>query len=251
MIQTENTSMSPYRTDLIKLNTQDITKAYPITDSLIIAKEFNKRHDNVIRDIENLKNSLLLFEERSTSLYRLHEEEYKTTQGNTYKKFTMNEPFFMLLVMGFTGQKALQIKNEFIQSFYFMQQELLMRSNTRSIGKLEGRRPLTDSINQALVPGKFKNFAYSNYTKLVYKHILGTTVKKYKAKYNLPDNSNIRDFFSTDQLSKLHIIETKIAGIIEFFKDEDDKVVYDKVKEYLIENKATLLKGNKQESMNE
>ena len=42
--------------DLVILTTQDITKAKTITTSRLIAAEFGKRHDNVIRKIESLIN---------------------------------------------------------------------------------------------------------------------------------------------------------------------------------------------------
>ena len=231
--------LNPYREDLVSLNTQDVSKAIVVANSLIISKEFNKKHDNVLKVIESLKKSLMELNERESEIYTLHETTY-LNRGREYKLFEMNKAFFMLVTMRFTGKEALHTQTRFITHYQFMEHELLIRKETRHLGITEARKPLTEAIDTTVKQGTFKNFSYGNYTKLVYKHILGTTVKKYKEQHNLPEKANIRDYFTREALEKIHIAESKIAGIIEFCASEDDKVVYAQVKEYLIKNKETL-----------
>ena len=80
------------------------------TTSLEIAKAFDKMHRNVCRDIEQImsqigdNSELLIFERFETT--------YKNNLGKDVKQraYSLNKNAFMLLVMGFSGAKAMQIK---------------------------------------------------------------------------------------------------------------------------------------------
>ena len=94
----------------------------PTTDSVRVAKRFGKRHDNVLRTIDNIKCSanfrLLNFEETS----------YIDEQGKVYRMFNMTKDGFMFVVMGFTGEKAAACKEAVIEAFNRMARELQDRS---------------------------------------------------------------------------------------------------------------------------
>ena len=142
---------------------------------------------------------------------------------------------FLLLVMGFTGEKALRVKTAFIKEFYRMRSELLARSETRKIGKA-ARLSITDAISDHVSPvGNFKKFAYGNYTKLVYKRVLGMDVKKAKEARKVPENGNLRDFLTIEELDKVQDLESKIAGFIEVSDTEgkNDKEIYQMVKKWI------------------
>ena len=80
-----------------------------------------------------------------------------------------------------------------------------------------------------------KKFAYGNYTKLVYKRILGMDVKHAKESRKVPENRNLRDFLTMEELDRVQALESKIAAFIEISDTEgkDDKAVYAMVKTYL------------------
>ena len=82
-----------------------------VTSSVSVAKSFNKRHDNVIRDIEEYKKDVLNFED-------MFFETYEPDSYNRDRKvYMMNRDGFSLLAMGFTGKEALQFKLKYIQAF--------------------------------------------------------------------------------------------------------------------------------------
>lgn len=221
--------------ELVKLSTQDLNKAIPVTTSLIISEQFGKRHDTVLRDIRELNTKLKeSLEKEDFSLYKIVESKYINERGREYSHYQLNEDFFMMLVMGYNTKKAFQIKNMFIKQFKFQKHELSVRSETRHIGVVS-RKMMTDSINENTPDGTFKNFAYSNYSKLVYKKILGMQVNKYKDKNGIDRKENIRDYFDIPTLEKIHNIESKIAGIIEFNKDIEHKKLYEKIKIFVDE----------------
>ena len=98
------------------------SKGNPVTTSLIVAEIFEKDHKNVIQSIENLvaENSAAKF-------------FYKTTyenRGKQYPMYLMNRDGFSLLVMGFTGEKALRFKISFIEAFNKMEQQIRSTATT-------------------------------------------------------------------------------------------------------------------------
>lgn len=217
--------------DLVTLTTNDITKAVPVTTSRIIANYFNKRHSDVIRKIESLilDESAEFFNECKIALVN-----YIDAKGESRKEYQLTRDQFIFVAMGFTGKKANQFKTEFIKNFNFMERELLVRAETRAIGK-QMRHSLTDSIKENLEDNTtHKKYAYSNYTKLIYKKELGCTVKKYKEKHRIKESGNIRDHLTIKQLDRIQATESKIASYIEALRDVfSDKEIYAKVKELL------------------
>jgi anti-repressor protein len=86
-----------------------------ITTSKMIAETFNKRHDNVLRDIENLKKDVLNFEEM------FHETETQDSYGRLQKAYLITKEGFQLLAMGFNGSEAMEWKLKYIEAFKQME----------------------------------------------------------------------------------------------------------------------------------
>ena len=83
-----------------------------LTTSLKVAEVFEKNHKDVLRAIENLKAQNCAVKKF------FYEDTYKVEGNNkTYKMYLMNFNGFSLLVMGFTGEKSLQFKIDFIEAF--------------------------------------------------------------------------------------------------------------------------------------
>ncbi|MBJ8428618.1 Rha family transcriptional regulator [Acinetobacter bereziniae] len=104
--------------DLFELNQAVFIEKEQIkTDSLKVAQIFGKRHDNVIRAIENLKC------ECDPDFYLLNFEEvivkYQNGRGGIQEALAYNltKDGFTLLVMGFTGKVALEFKVAYIKAF--------------------------------------------------------------------------------------------------------------------------------------
>lgn len=100
-----------------------------VTTSLKVAESFGKRHNNVIQAIENLMGGLLKIEDTQQMFkkgrYR-HEQN-----GQYYPMYYMNRDGFSLLVMGFTGNKAMEWKLKYIAAFNEMEKELKARKDSR------------------------------------------------------------------------------------------------------------------------
>ena len=86
----------------------------PVTTSLKVADRFGKRHDHVVESIRNIQKTM---KSQKISLPDFRESEYVSERGKTYPMFEMNRKGFMLLVMGFTGEKAMKMKSDYIDAF--------------------------------------------------------------------------------------------------------------------------------------
>ena len=92
----------------------------PATTSLEVANFFGKRHDDVIRSIRNLRpNCPKEFTARNFAA-----SEYIDETGRSLPMFILYRDGFMLLVMGYTGKKALAMKLAYIEAFNRMEEEL-------------------------------------------------------------------------------------------------------------------------------
>ena len=96
------------------------------TNSEIIAVYFGKRHSDVLRDIRNLDCSDI-FRERNFALTSKIAVYGTVERENPYYKLTKDG--FMFLCMGYTGEKAAEIKERYIDAFNKMHDALLDRQN--------------------------------------------------------------------------------------------------------------------------
>ncbi|HBT71435.1 Rha family transcriptional regulator [Lysinibacillus sp. fkY74-1] len=94
------------------------------TDSRIIAKVFQKGHDKVLRDIRNLKCS------EAFRLANIGEADYVNGQGRKMPMYVLTFDGFVILAMGYTGEKAMQFKELYIAAFNHTHQLLANRQNT-------------------------------------------------------------------------------------------------------------------------
>ena len=93
-----------------------------VVSSREVAANFEKRHDHILRDIDNLIEGLPNFGEASKLFIPT---EYQHEQnGQTYREYLLTRDGFSLLVMGFTGAKALEWKLKYIDAFNTMEQQL-------------------------------------------------------------------------------------------------------------------------------
>lgn len=98
-----------------------------VTSSISLAENFEKEHKHVLRDIDSYKKDVPNFGQMF----------FETTEPDSYGRdrriYLMNRDGFSLLAMGFTGQKALQFKLEYIRAFNQMEKQLVAPSSTKAL----------------------------------------------------------------------------------------------------------------------
>jgi anti-repressor protein len=88
-----------------------------VTDSRSVAEHFGKQHKNVLQTIENLAA------ENPATKFLFQKTTFEN-RGKQYPMYLMNRDGFSLLVMGFTGTKALEWKLKYIEAFNAMERKL-------------------------------------------------------------------------------------------------------------------------------
>ena len=123
----------------------------PTADSLMIAEHFDKRHDHVLRDITALAD-IPNFGEMFIS------DTYSDSYGRQQRMYRLTRDGFSLLVMGFTGARALDWKLRYIEAFNRMESHVstvripqtfaeALRLAADQADLLEKQRPLVEFAN--------------------------------------------------------------------------------------------------------
>lgn len=172
-----------------------------VCSSLDVCEKFHKRHDNVLRTIDGL-----LKNEETQKMFK--KTFYIEKQnGQKYPMYYMNRDGFSLLVMGFTGKKALEWKLQYIKAFNNMEAFIREKTSeawieTRKAGKIT-RQSETDVIKQLVEYAKQQGsensqMLYVTYSKLANK-VAGITK---------------RELATVAQLNNLTLIENIILNQI-------------------------------------
>ena len=95
-----------------------------MTTSLKIAKYFGRKHKTILRAIRNL-NCSKKFNERN-----FVPVNYIDEKGEAREMYNLTKDGCIFLIMGFTGEKAAQIKEAYIDAFNWMAEQLHKMQNS-------------------------------------------------------------------------------------------------------------------------
>lgn len=193
-----------------------------VTSSLQVAETFEKNHRDVLRAIVNLEIGSAKLRSQ------MFAEGTYTNRGKEYPMYYMNRDGFTLLAMGFTGDKALQFKLQYIEAFNSMEEQVkfqvpatlpealrLAADQAEKISVLQPKADYTDKMlaNPGLETTSViaKNYGYSTreFNKLL--HGLGIQYKQGKtwllyAKYQDKGYTHVEPYGYTnsDGIEKVH-----------------------------------------------
>lgn len=187
-----------------------------LTTSLKVADKFDKQHKDVLESIRGIREVMSTAE--FSALF--NETTYKALNGKSNPMYEMNRDGFSLLAMGFTGEKALKWKLDYINAFNVMESELKRIYTERQQWQIERdkgvviRHILTDTIKMKIIDNPHKRFAYPNYTNLIYRILFGKAAKELEQKYGVKSKENLRDFFTGEDLAKVQSMEMLVSSLI-------------------------------------
>ena len=189
--------------ETIKRNHREIN----VVTSRDIAESFEKRHDNVLKDIRELKCSdefrLLNFEEIS----------YRDSYGKNQKAYYITRDGFTLLSMGYGGEKAVRFKEAYIRQFNNMEKLLHEKYIEREKG-IAVRKLLTDALKMSAGNGRLQDHSYSAYTNSIYKAVFGMNAKQLRDHYGIDKLDCLRDCFSSEELTAVQSMESLVSGLV-------------------------------------
>lgn len=148
------------------------------------------------------------------------EPSYINSQNKKQPMYQITKDGFVLLVMGYTGEKAMKFKEDYIKAFNKMENELRRIYTERQQWQIERdkgvviRHILTDTIKMKIADSPHKRFAYPNYTNLIYRTLFGKTAKELEQEYSVKPKENLRDYFIGSDLEKVQSAEMLISSLI-------------------------------------
>ena len=184
-------------------------------DSLYVAELFEKNHKEVLRDIRNIvaPNSGLSkeFTERNFAL-----GSYKDKQNQKRPCYYLTRDGFTILVMGYTGKKALRFKELYIRRFNEME-ELI-----KSLVKARTEFPLlTENIK--LLHEKPKPSHFSNECDMINRIVLGKSAKQFRLENNLEKGTSIRPYLTEVQINLIEKLQKVDIGLLVAFPNYEDR----------------------------
>ena len=181
-----------------------VSRNNAVVSSLMVAEHFHKRHDHVLRNVEILLNNLPKIGDVKHLFFKT---TYIDAKGEKRPMYYMNRDGFSLLVMGFTGQAAMEWKLKYIAAFNKMESIISERrtiewQNTRRTGII-ARKNETDVIKQLAEYAKTQGSKHSQMLYMTYSRLANGTVGIKK-----------RDTANIVQLNRLADVERAILVII-------------------------------------
>jgi len=185
------------------MNKEEVT----VVTSLDIAETFGKEHKHVLRDIRELECS----DEFRQSNFGL--TYYSDMQNKKQPMYYITRDGFTLLVMGYTGEKAMRFKEAYIKQFNAMEKALMGKIKEREKG-IAVRQALTKAIQQSNENDRMHGHDYSTYTDVIYKSLFGKSTKQLREEYGISKKDSLRDCFPEEELKKIQNAEMLVSSLI-------------------------------------
>jgi Rha family phage regulatory protein len=183
-------------------DTRDIARV----NSLNVAHFFEKEHKNVLRDIEKITqaNSGL-----SEEFARLNFElsSYRNLQNKKQPCYMMTRDGFTILVMGYTGKKAMRFKELYIRRFNEMEQFIKTLVTARKEFPL-----LTENIK--LLYENPRPYHFSNECDMINRIVIGVSAKQFREANGLAKGTSIRPYLSDEQIELLETLQKVDIGLL-------------------------------------
>lgn len=182
------------------------TKNLARVNSLFVAKFFEKQHFHVLRDIAKITDTKSgLSEEFIKNNFTT--DTYKDSTGRKLPCCQMTRDGFTMLVMGYSGAKAMHFKELYIKRFNEMERFIKTLMLTRKEFPL-----LTEKIR--FIHKNPKPYHYSNECDMINRIVIGMTAKKFRELNNIPKGESIRPYLTEEQLNTLEKLQIIDVGLM-------------------------------------
>lgn len=210
--------------EIKRINKEEVT----VVTSLDVSETFEKRHADVLRDIERMECSEE-FTERNFAL-----SSYNDSSGKSNKMYFITRDGFTMLAMGYTGDKAMKFKEAYIRQFNAMEKALIGKMKEREKG-IAVRQALTNALQLSQENERMHGHAYSTYTNVIYKAVFGKDAKHLREEYGIAKKDNLRDCFSEEELKAVQSVEMVVSGLIDFGWS------YEQIKDFILHQDLLML----------
>lgn len=179
----------------------------PVVSSRKVAEVFEKRHADVLRDIEAGIENLNNADERKFALINFLKSAYKDERNRKQPEFLLPKDGFVYHTMGYSGKKATRFKVAYINRFNEME------SFIRNL--LEAKADFPE-FTQAIMSSheEPKHYHFSNELDMINRIVLGVSTKQFKEANNLGKVSSIRPYLTPAQAEAVKVLQRIDIGLI-------------------------------------
>lgn len=184
-------------------------------DSLFVAELFEKNHKEVLRDIRKITDPLSGLSEEFRQR-NFAPSSYRNQQNKKQPCYYLTRDGFTMLVMGYTGQKAMQFKELYIKRFNEME------SMIKSLVMARQEFPLlTDNIK--LLHESPKPYHFSNECDMLNRIVIGMNAKQFRIANGIDKGKSIRPYLSEKQIQMLEILQKVDVGLLVAFPEYEQR----------------------------
>ena len=181
-------------------------RGVPRVDSLFVAATFEKQHYNVLRDIGRITASNSGLSPEFIAL-NFEGNTYRDARGRKLPRYLLTRDGFTMLVMGYTGSKAMHFKELYIQRFNEMEQCI------RSLLSARQEFPmLTDMICR--LHESPKAYHFSNEADMLNRIVLGMSAKQFRLANGIEKGQSIRPYLTAQQIHALDRLQHLDYGLL-------------------------------------
>lgn len=184
-------------------------------DSLFVAEAFGKQHKHVLRDIERITEPKSGLSEGfvSRNFYRY---KYKDKTGRALPCYFLTRDGFTMLVMGYTGLKAMRFKELYIKRF----NEMECFIDTLVSARIEFPL-LTENIK--LLHSHPKPYHFSNECDLINRVAIGQSAKQFRLANGIEKGKSIRPYLTKRQLELIEVLQKVDVGLLVAFPNYEER----------------------------
>lgn len=178
----------------------------PRVDSLFVADIFGKQHFHVLRDIGRITASNSGLSPEFIAL-NFEGNTYRDARGRKLPRYLLTRDGFTMLVMGYTGSKAMHFKELYIHRFNEMEQCI------RSLLSARQEFPmLTDMICR--LHESPKPYHFSNECDMLNRIVLGMSAKQFRLANGIEKGQSIRPYLTAQQIYALDRLQHLDYGLL-------------------------------------
>ena len=191
------------------------TKDTARVDSLYVAQFFEKEHKNVLRDIARLTDSTSGLSKEFARL-NFEPSSYTNSQNKKQPCYMMTRDGFTMLVMGYTGQKAMRFKELYIRRFNEMEQFIKTLVTARKEFPL-----LTENIK--LLHENPRPYHFSNECDMINRIVTGMSAKQFRQAHGLEKGTSIRPYLTDEQVRMMETLQKVDIGLLVAVPDYEQR----------------------------
>lgn len=191
------------------------TKDTARVDSLFVAEFFEKEHFHVLRDIAKITDTKSGLSENFTES-NFEPSAYKDKTGRKLPCYYMTRDGFTMLVMGYTGAKAMRFKELYIRRFNEME------SFIKTLVSARQEFPLL-TANIKLLHDNPMPYHFSNECDMLNRIVIGMTAKQFRLVNGIEKGKSIRPFLSEEQIAMMEILQKVDVGLLVAVPDYEQR----------------------------